>query len=314
MKRSPKDKPVIRVLRKRDQLPEIIRQITRTYEDTQLSHHLEETPLPSEDAIVSILSKLRSVLFPGYFGREYVSRSSVDFYVGELLYEVYESLSHEIYKAFQHNPRNSDPSQAVRYQSEAEEISLEFLRTIPELRKLLALDVEATMDGDPAAKSYDEIIFSYPGMTAIAIYRVAHELQRLKVPLIPRIMTEYAHRETGIDIHPGARIGQRFFIDHGTGVVIGETTEIGNNVKIYQGVTLGALSFPKEGAGSMRGKKRHPTLQDNVVIYSGATILGGDTVIGRDSVIGGNVWIVNSVPERSKVMIEAPRLKIKTNQ
>ena len=305
---------MIRIVRKREKLPEIIREVTRTYEDIQLPHHLEETPLPSEEAIVSILSKLRSVLFPGYFGREYVSKTSVDFYVGELLYEVYESLSNEVYKAFRHGCQHSALGNCEECQEGAEEVSLKFMRTIPGLRKLLALDVEAAMDGDPAAKSYDEIIFSYPGMTAITIYRVAHELQRVKVPLIPRIMTEYAHRETGIDIHPGARIGQRFFIDHGTGVVIGETTEIGNNVKIYQGVTLGALSFPKDGASSMRGKKRHPTLEDNVVIYSGATILGGSTVIGQDSVIGGNVWIVDTVPERSKVMVEVPRLKIKVNE
>jgi serine O-acetyltransferase len=195
----------------------------------------------------------------------------------------------------------------------AEEVSLQFLRTIPQLRQQLAQDAQAAFDGDPAAKGIEEIVFSYPGMMAITIHRIAHELNRLEIPLIPRIMSEYAHRETGIDIHPGAQIGRRFFIDHGTGVVIGETTEIGDNVTIYQGVTLGALSF-KEGAHSMRGVKRHPTLQDNVVVYAGATILGGETVIGNDSVIGGNIWVINSVPPRSKVMLELPKLKIRVNE
>jgi serine O-acetyltransferase len=192
-------------------------------------------------------------------------------------------------------------------------MSLQFLRKIPELRQSLSLDAQAAYDGDPAAKGIEEIIFSYPGMMAITTHRIAHELNRLEIPLIPRIMAEYAHRETGIDIHPGAQIGSRFFIDHGTGVVIGETTEIGDNVTIYQGVTLGALSF-KEGADSMRGKKRHPTIQDNVVIYAGATILGGETVIGHDSVIGGNVWVIQTVPPHSKIMLELPKLKIRVNE
>jgi serine O-acetyltransferase len=177
---------------------------------------------------------------------------------------------------------------------------------------LLAEDVQAAYDGDPAAKSIDEVIFSYPGVMAITIHRIAHELYRMNIPLIPRMMGEFAHRMSGIDIHPGAQIGERFFIDHGTGVVVGETTEIGRNVTLYQGVTLGALSF-KEGADAMRNKKRHPTIKDNVVIYAGATILGGTTVIGEGSVIGGNVWIINSVPPNTKVMLELPKLKIRVN-
>ncbi|MDA2937832.1 serine acetyltransferase [Acidobacteria bacterium AH-259-A15] len=306
---------MVRILRKRGELPEVIREITRTYEDTKLRlHHLQETPLPNEDVIIKILSKLRTVLFPGYFGKEYVSKSGIEFYVGELMYEVYEQLSNEIYKAFRQNCEHEVNGDCEACQEKSEEVCLKFVRTISGLRELLALDVEAAMDGDPAAKCYDEIIFSYPGMFALTVYRIAHELHRLSVPLIPRIMTEYAHRTSGIDIHPGARIGRRFFIDHGTGVVIGETTEIGSNVRIYQGVTLGALSFPKEGVWTMRDKKRHPTLEDNVVVYSGATILGGDTVIGKDSVIGGNVWIVSSVPPRSKVMIEIPKLRIRMNE
>ncbi|MGH9342109.1 MAG: serine O-acetyltransferase EpsC [Acidobacteriota bacterium] len=298
---------MIRILKKREELPEIIREIIGTYKDAEFRlHHLGETPLPNEDVIANILGKLRTILFPGYFGREYVNPTSVDFYIGELLFETYELLTDEIYKALSN-------VNAEKCQEKAEEVCLKFMRIIPDLRRRLALDVEAAMEGDPAAKSYDEVIFSYPGMTAITVYRIAHELHLLKVPLIPRIMTEYAHRRTGIDIHPGASIGRWFFIDHGTGVVIGETTQIGDRVKIYQGVTLGALSF-REGVEEMRHTKRHPTIHDNVVIYAGATILGGDTVIGQDSVIGGNVWIINSVPPKSKVMMEVPRLKIMVNE
>ena len=306
---------MIRIFRKREELPNIIKEVTDTYTGTELClHHLGETPLPSENAIIEILGKLRTILYPGFFGKEYVSRTGIGFYVGELLYEVYELLSEEIYKAFRQECGHHATGNCEACQEQAEESCLKLMRTVPGLRKLLALDVQAALDGDPAAKSCDEVIFSYPGMMAITIYRIAHELLRLGVPLIPRMMTEYAHRKTGIDIHPGAKIGKRFFVDHGTGVVIGETTEIGDNVKIYQGVTLGALSFPKEGASTMRGKKRHPTIEENVVVYAGATILGGDTVIGHDSVIGGNVWMIHSVPPNTKVMIEAPKLRIKKNE
>ncbi len=305
---------MIRDFKKRKELPEIIKDITNTYLDSDLRlHHLGETPLPNEEVVVGIISKLRTIVFPGYFGREGINSVSVDYYIGELLYEVYEQLSGEIYKSFRQKCRHGPMGgNCDACEEEAEKVCLQFMRRIASLRSVLALDVQATFDGDPAAKSQDEIIFSYPGMFAITIYRFAHQLHRLKVPLIPRIMTEYAHRMTGIDIHPGADVGQRFFIDHGTGVVIGETTVIGDRVKIYQGVTLGALSF-KEGANGMRGKKRHPTIEDNVIIYAGATILGGDTVIGRDSIIGGNTWIVSSVPPRTRVMMELPKLRVKVN-
>jgi serine O-acetyltransferase len=267
--------------------------------------------LPNEDSIIEILDMLRAVIFPGYFGKEYVSLPNVNFYVGELLYEIHQVLSDEIFKAWQScGEKQSKRREACHVK--AEEASLKFLRTIPRLRELLAMDAQAALDGDPAAKGIGEVVFSYPGMMAITIHRIAHELSQLNIPLIPRIMSEYAHRETGIDIHPGAQIGKRFFIDHGTGVVIGETTEIGDNVTLYQGVTLGALSF-KEGARAMRGKKRHPTIQDNVVIYAGATILGGETVVGHGSVVGGNTWVISSVPPRSKVMLELPKLNIRVN-
>ena len=188
---------------------------------------------------------------------------------------------------------------------------MELLERIPELRQQLSEDVQAGYDGDPAAKSNDEVIFSYPAIYTISIYRVAHELNQNSVPLLPRIMTEHAHSKTGIDIHPGAKIGRAFFIDHGTGVVIGETTIIGERVKLYQGVTIGALSFAKDEKGELvRGQKRHPTLEDDVIVYSGATILGGETVIGEGSIIGGNVWLTRSIPPHTRVMISEPQLII----
>jgi serine O-acetyltransferase len=179
------------------------------------------------------------------------------------------------------------------------------------MRQVLATDVRAAFEGDPSAKSYDEIVFSYPGVFAVMIYRIAHQLFVQGVPLLPRIMTEYAHSVTGIDIHPGAQIGESFFIDHGTGVVIGETTRIGKHVRLYQGVTLGALSVPRDGRNRLKEKKRHPTIEDEVIVYSGATILGGETVIGARSVIGGNVWITQSVPRDTKVFLETPKLIFK---
>jgi serine O-acetyltransferase len=186
--------------------------------------------------------------------------------------------------------------------------AMAFTKELPRLRTMLAKDVQAAFDGDPAAKSYDEIIFSYPGLFAVTVHRLAHELYKQRVPLIPRIMSEYAHSETGIDIHPGATVGESFFIDHGTGVVIGETTVIGNRVRIYQGVTLGALSLSKDEVEKLRTEKRHPDIEDDVVVYSGATILGGETVIGARSVIGGNVWITASVPPDTRVFIKKPEL------
>jgi len=298
---------MIRIFRKREELPSIIREVADTYgEDDPCPHHIGDTPLPNEEAVIDIVRKLRTVLYPGYFDKERVGRTGINYYVGELLYEVYEQLSQEIYRAFRRQCDHGAEGSCSECQEKAEESCLKLMRTVPSLRKVLALDVQAALDGDPAAKSSDEVIFGYPGMMAVTVYRIAHELQRLGVPLIPRMMTEHAHRKTGIDIHPGARIGKRFFVDDGTGVVIGETTEIGDNVKIYQGVTLGALSFPKEGVSAARGRKRHPTIEDNVVVYAGATILGGETVIGQDSVIGGNVWIIHSVPPKTKVTTEAP--------
>ncbi len=301
---------MVTIFKKREKIPEIVNRILQTYKDKPSDlHHLGESPLPDEKVIVRILNRVRAVIYPGYFGKSSVSRNGAEYYVGEQVMEIHEILSGEIFKALQGLCADQGLEQCHEH---AEELSLDFLGKIPEIREKLALDVQAAFDGDPAAKSLDEVIFSYPGVFAVTIYRIAHELYLLGIPVIPRMMSEYVHRETGIDIHPGASIGDSFFIDHGSGVVIGETTEIGNNVKVYQGVTLGALSF-KEGVDAMRRKKRHPTVGDNVVIYSGATILGGETVIGNDSVIGGNVWIVDSLPPNTKVMIEIPKLKVRVN-
>jgi serine O-acetyltransferase len=229
---------------------------------------------------------------------------------------LHDKLTTQIGRALQHDDRlrnsRADCESQVDYEAKGQAIAIKFMEQIPRLRAALAADVDAAFDGDPAVISRDEIIFCYPGLEAITVYRLANELLRLGVPFIPRMMTEWAHKETGIDIHPGATIGESFFIDHGTGVVIGETCEIGGHVKVYQGVTLGALSFPTDSDGLLiRGQKRHPTIEDRVVIYANATILGGKTVIGRDSVIGSSVWITSSVAPQTTVVLEKPNLKVR---
>jgi len=293
-----------------DELPGIINEIVATYDQVSKINHLGDRPLPSRDRVVEIIQGLKEILYPGYFGRRHFTRENIAFHIGDRVYQVARVLSEQIYLSILHECRRTQV-ECEHCEVLASETSAAFLRQIPEVRRLLEGDVQAAYDGDPAARSLDEIIFSYPGLEAITVYRIAHVLWELKVPLLPRIMTEIAHSATGIDIHPGARIGRHFFIDHGTGVVIGETTEIGDGVKIYQGVTLGAMSFPKDAAGQLiRGRKRHPTLEDDVTIYSGATLLGGDTVVGRGSTIGGNVWLTHSVPPNSIVMIGDPGLVV----
>ena len=239
------------------------------------------------------------------------------YHVGDLIDGLHDSLTRQIARALQHESRvtgaSSGCENAVDYEAKGQAMAIAFLETIPSLRRILATDVEAAYQGDPACKSPDEVVFCYPGLEAITVYRMAHELVRLGVPFIPRMMTEYAHRQTGIDIHPGAKIGPYFFIDHGTGVVIGQTCEIGEHVKIYQGVTLGALSFPTDSDGNLiRDSKRHPTIEDRVVIYANATILGGRTVVGRDSVIGSSVWLTHSVDPHTTVVMEKPKLRIRS--
>lgn len=291
----------------REKLSDILENIIETSNDSQCFTHIDYEPIPYEGYVIDIINLLREVLFPGYFAREKIDPINLKYKIGQSVSVLFDMLSEQIAHSIRH--------ECFRYAlpcSECEEqgqrISLSLLESIPSIRKKLATDILAMYDGDPAAKSYDEIIFSYPGIFAMSVHRVANKLFELQVPLLPRIMSEHAHSLTGIDIHPGAKIGERFVIDHGTGVVIGETTEIGKNVRIYQGVTLGALSLPKDAGEKLRGKKRHPTIEDDVIIYSGTTILGGDTVIGSRSVIGGNVWITESVPPDTKVIMETPRL------
>jgi serine O-acetyltransferase len=296
----------------RGELPRIVDAIVESCRDEETIDHIDAAPIPELDSVIELLMDLRDLLYPGYFGTQEIDGTSLSYHIGNEVNIIFEKLSRQIARSIRHECLRSEIicSHCLN-RSQAEAICL--LEKIPRLREVLAGDVRAAYNGDPAARSLDEIIFSYPAVMAITTYRIAHELRVRFIPLLPRMMTEYAHSVTGIDIHPGAEIGENFFIDHGTGVVIGETTEIGNNVRIYQGVTLGAHSFQTEPDGSLkRGYKRHPTIEDNVIVYSGATILGGDTVIGAGSIIGGNVWLTSSVPPGSHVTNEDPQLRIMT--
>ena len=291
----------------RDKLPDVAERIIGGCEDGSCYTHVDYEPIPSKEAVLDIIERFRDILFPGYFNREKLDPINLKYSMGQAVSGLFDALYEQICRAIRHECFRYD-KECVHCAEQGSEMALAVLADVPAIRRLLASDVAAAYDGDPAAKSYDEIIFSYPGIYAMTVYRVAHRLFELKVPLLPRMMTEYAHSLTGIDIHPGAEIGERFVIDHGTGVVIGETTEIGDNVRIYQGVTLGALSLPKNAGERMRGKKRHPTIEDDAIIYSGATILGGDTVIGKGSVVGGNVWLTESIPPNTKVLLKTPEL------
>lgn len=296
----------------KETLPALTERLVQTYEECGGIHHLRHLPLPSYREIVEILKDLREILYPGYGRRQNLHLGNVGYHVGDLIDGLHDRLTTQIARALQHDcaqPRDLDTD----FEADAQLKAIQFLESLPTIRSTLADDARAAFDGDPAARNLDEILFCYPGVAAVTVFRIAHELYSLGVPLIPRMMTEYAHAKTGIDIHPGATIGARFFIDHGTGVVIGETTEIGIGVKVYQGVTLGALSFPRDEATGelVRGTKRHPTIEDGVVIYANATILGGRTVIGRDSVIGSSAWITRSVAPHTVVTIEDPRLRIR---
>jgi serine O-acetyltransferase len=288
----------------RSRLHEIVDRVLDECDEGQCNVHIDFEQLPSKTLVIEIVRKLRAVLFPGYFNDEKLDPVNLRYYVGKTIAELFDMLSDQIAKSIQHDCLKFN-LECTECSERGYEAALALLEAIPELQRVLATDVLAVAEGDPAAKSYDEIIFSYPGMFAITVYRIAHKLYALGVPLLPRIMSEYVHGETGIDIHPGAKIGERFVIDHGTGVVIGETAEIGKNVRLYQGVTIGALSVPKGKIEEMKDQKRHPTIEDEVIIYSGATILGGDTVIGARSVIGGNVWITESLPPDTQVLIES---------
>ncbi|MBZ0274337.1 serine acetyltransferase [bacterium] len=295
----------------RREIPLIVNRILESFDEPNSMAHLDKPSMPAEPAVVRALELLQSVLFPGYIGRYEIESHNLIYYIGELTIKIFDELSRQLEFAYQNHEPSGD---AVDFRERGRRTALAFLEKIPRIRRLLSTDVIAAHSGDPAAKNYDEIIFCYPGLKAVMIYRIAHELHKLGVPFIPRIMTEYAHRDTGIDIHPGATIGEGFFIDHGTGVVIGETTVIGRHVQIYQGVTLGALRFHKDEHGNVvREQKRHPTIEDNVTIYAQATILGGKTVIGEGSIIGGNVWLTNSVPPFSVVQLETAKVTLRKN-
>ena len=291
----------------RGRLPEIAEKIITKCEYDECYNHIDYEPKPSKTSVVDIIQRLREVLFPGYFTRDKIDPVNLSYSMGQTVSVLFDQLSEQICHSVRHDcfRYNQECSECVKTGNET---SLALLESIPELREILATDVAAAYAGDPAAKSFDEIIFSYPGIFALMVYRVAHKLYRMAVPLLPRIMTEHAHSITGIDIHPGAEIGRGFVIDHGTGVVIGETSVIGENVRIYQGVTLGALSLPMDAGDRLRGIKRHPTIENDVILYSGATILGGETVIGARSVIGGNVWLTESVPPDTEVIMKKPEL------
>ncbi len=296
----------------RTRLPRIAEAVIDSCSLQECHTHVDYEPIPSRAVVVEIIDRMRELLFPGYFSRDKVDPVTLRYSVGQTVATVFDLLAEQICRSIRHDClRYHQP--CIDCDHRGHDLALQLLEGVPELRRMLSTDVRATYQGDPAARSHDEIIFSYPGLYATAVYRVAHRLYRMGVPLLPRIMTEHAHSITGIDIHPGAEIDESFVIDHGTGVVIGETTQIGKGVRIYQGVTLGALSLPLAAGDQFRGKKRHPTIEDEVIIYSGATILGGDTVIGARAVIGGNVWLTESVPPDTRVVMEAPRLIYKTN-
>ena len=284
----------------------VVKKIISGYEKRERISMIDLPRQPNKDVIINIIEDLRKVLFPGYFDEKKLKSEFIEYYVGEKIENIKYNLEKQMVYAFRCCENHRDDSEEELTKMAVEKTG-KFLETIPKLQEYLDTDVEATFDGDPAAFGYDEIVYSYPGIYAIMVARIAHELYLLEVPLIPRIMTEHAHSLTGIDINPGATIGKYLCIDHGTGIVIGETTIIGEHVKIYQGVTLGGLST-SEGQG-LKGKKRHPTICDYVTIYSGASILGGDTTIGKGSVIGGNVFITSSIDENTRVTRKTEELK-----
>jgi serine O-acetyltransferase len=293
-----------------ERLPGVVDLLVRSITTEPGMQHLNRVYLPSRDVIIECIERLQQLVFPGYFGKQGLTTHNIAYRVGELVIELSDMLYDQVRWCLRYGAQipgaNGQSEQCEECDQRAAEIVHAFFQRIPAVREMLAADVQAAFDIDPAAQSTDETVYCYPGVFAIAVQRLAHELHKLGVPLLPRIMTEHAHSKTGIDIHPGARLGRSFFIDHGTGVVVGETTEIGNNVKIYQGVTLGALA-PAAGQ-LLRGRKRHPTIEDDVTIYAGATILGGDTVIGRGAVISGNIFITSSVPPYTIVSMEPPKL------
>ena len=287
------------------QIEQVVDTILADYGQDRDIDRMEYHRQPDKDKLIDIIEKLRRIVFPGYFREKTYRIYNAKHNLSMLIEDVMYNLTEQVTRVLQ-----TEELSQQQAREKAQEICLDFFRQIPQVRATVQTDLQAAYDGDPAATGMAELIFSYPGLFAITVYRLAHVLYTLKVPMIPRIMTEHAHSVTGIDIHPGATIGKYFFIDHGTGIVIGETTVIGENVKIYQGVTLGGLST--RGGQDLRGKRRHPTIEDNVTIYANASILGGETVIGRESTIGSSAFITKSVPPCTTVMMKNQELQMKT--
>lgn len=283
----------------------IVNGIVDSYEKYEDITKIDRGALINKNEVIKVIDLMQKILFPGFFEQKKLKSEYIKYYVGDICESIKYILNSQMVKVFRCSEDMEDMCHE-QMQKKADEITDKFMNKIPEIIEYLDTDVQAAYEGDPAAYSIDEIIFSYPGIYAIMVSRIAHELYLLDVPLIPRIMTEHAHSKTGIDIHPGASIGKYFFIDHGTGIVIGETTIIGEHVKIYQGVTLGGLST--RGGQSLKGTKRHPNIEDYVTIYSGASILGGETTIGKGTVVGGNAFITESVSENTKVVVKSPKL------
>jgi serine O-acetyltransferase len=291
----------------RGEIPAVVSRLVATCDNKGCFDHVSAEPIPSREAVRGILRRIGDILYPGYFVRTRLDPLSVEYYLGQEVTALFDGLSEQVTLAIRHDCLRHGMA-CTNCEERGQAAAIAFIRDLPSLREKLAGDVRAAYGGDPAAQGYDEIIFSYPGLYAVTVYRIAHRLHELEVPLIPRIMTETAHSRTGIDIHPGARIGEGFFIDHGTGVVIGETTAIGDRVRLYQGVTLGALSLSPAEVDALRSQKRHPTIEDDVILYANATVLGGQTVIGARSVIGGNVWLTRSVPPDTQVFLKSQDL------
>ncbi len=295
---------------KHEYLDDLVGRVCATYEDACGINHIEGYNLPRQEEIRHIIDLCQEVVFPGFERMRAYSFESLTYSIGNMINDLYTALHDQVGRAFRYRAQSHDCADCSIHEM-VEEAVVSFLDAIPEIRQTMKLDVEAAFVGDPAAISLDEIVVSYPGVRAITIQRFAHRLYQSHVPLIPRMMTEYAHSITGIDIHPGAKLGKGIFIDHGTGVVIGETAVIGDNVRIYQGVTLGALSFPKDACGMLiKGAKRHPTIENDVTIYAGATVLG-DIVVGKGTVIGGNVWLTESLPPGTKISMAKPEQTVR---
>jgi serine O-acetyltransferase len=301
-------------------IEELTGEFLGSYRGDARARRISQRYLPSREAIVEILEAVLDLMYPGYFGRRDLNNDNLGAHVGQSVAALVPKLEREMehclcYGREREAQREQDLGRPEfgECAPRAHELAEIFLGRLPEIRSLLIRDVQAAFDGDPAATNLDEVILAYPGVLAVSVYRIAHALYDLGVPMMARIMTEWAHSKTGADIHPGANIGAAFFIDHATGVVIGETTDIGDGVKLYQGVTLGALSFPRDASGQIiRGKKRHPTVESGSTLYANATVLGGQTVVGADSVIGGSVFLTRSVPPRSRVSLKEPELRVGT--